>query len=136
VPVVVTGLRELNRAFQNTDRDTRLGWRAEMRQVAEPVRRDAEQRAISAIPRMPWSPRWARMRVGVTRQMVYVAPRQRGVRWNKKNPGYRFEQRRPNLGNLLMDRALIPAGEAHEHQTEMQLERLMDRVAAGFNGYG
>jgi hypothetical protein len=125
-------LRELNRAFANTDRETRLGWRAEQRQIAEPIRRDAEQKALTAIPRMPGSPKWARMRVGVNRSMVYVAPRQRGVRGR----GRHLYEGRPNLADLLEQRALVPAGEAHEHQVRQELERLMDKVVAGFNGYG
>ena len=128
MPVVVQGLRELNRAFANTDRDTRLGWKAEERQIAEPVRRDAEQRALASIPHMPGSPKWGRMRVGVTRAAVYVAPRQRGV----KKSGRR-QMGRPNLADLILDRALIPAGEAHEQQANAAVEALMDRVAAGFN---
>ena len=40
---------------------------------------------------------------------------------------------RPNLADLLETRALVPAGEQHEHQVELEMERLMDRVAAGFN---
>src|SRR3954454_12179854 len=125
VPIVVHGLRELKRGFANTDREIRLGWRAEMRQGAEPVRRDAEQLALTSIRRMPSSPKWSRMRVGVTQKMVYVAPRQRST----KTPG----RRRPNLANLLEVRALDRAGQAHEHQTEARVEQLMDRVAAGFN---
>jgi len=131
--VVVKGLRDVNAAFAKTDRDIRLGWRAGMRQVAEPVRRDAETLALSGIRRMPSSPRWARMRTGVTRNMVYVAPRQRGVRWNKKNPGYRFNLRRPNLANLLMERAMQPALEAHEHDITARFEQLLDHAADNFN---
>jgi hypothetical protein len=128
VPVVVKGLRDVNAAFAKTDRDLRLGWRAGMRQVAEPVRRDAEQSAMSDIRRMPGSPKWARMRVGVTRQMVYVAPRQRGTRG--RGPAGRA---RPNLGNLLMDRAMQPALERHEHEITARFEQLLDKVADGFN---
>jgi hypothetical protein len=129
VPIVVQGLRELNQAFANTDRDTRLGWRAEQRRIAEPIRQDAEQRALSSIRRMPASPKWARMRTGVTRTAVYVAPRQRGVRGRGRHLYYG----RPNLADLLETRALGPAGEAHEQQVETEIERLMDKVAAGFN---
>ena len=128
MPVVVSGLRELNRAFANTDKETRLAWRAEERRIAEPIRKDAEQKALTAIPHMPGSPKWARFRVGVTRQMVYVAPRQRGARTAARR-GYR----RPNLADLLETRALVPAGEQHEHQVDAEMERLMDKVAAGFN---
>ena len=127
MPVVVQGLRELNRAFADTDRETRLGWKAEQRRIAEPIRKDAEQKALQSIARMPGSPKWARMRVGVTRQMVYVAPRQRGARTAGRR-GYR----RPNLADLLETRALVPAGEQHEHQVDAEMERLIDRVAAGF----
>jgi len=129
VPIVVQGLRELNRAFANTDRETRLGWRAAQRHIAEPVRQDAEQRALSSIRRMPGSPKWSRMRVGVTRAAVYVAPRQRGV----KGRGRHLYEGRPNLADLIESRALIPAGEAHEHQTDLEVERLIDRVVTEFN---
>ena len=126
--VVVKGLRDVNTAFAKTDRDLRLGWRAGMRQVAEPVRRDAQESAVSNIRRMPGSPKWARMRVGVTRQMVYVAPRQRGTRG--RGPAGRA---RPNLGNLLMDRAMQPPLERHEHEITARFEQLLDHVADGFN---
>ena len=134
--VVVKGWREVNAAFAHTDRDIRLGWRAEQRQVAEPVRRTAETLALSSIRQMPASPKWSRMRTGVTRNMVYVAPRQRGVRWNKKNPGYRFEMRRPNLADLLMERAMQPALEQHEHDIEARFEQLLDHAADNFNRGG
>ena len=65
------------------------------------------------------------MRVGVTQKMVYVAPRQRST----KTPG----RRRPNLANLLMDRALQPGLERHEHQITQRFEQLLDRAADGFN---
>jgi hypothetical protein len=128
MPFVVKGLRDVNAAFAHTDRDLRLGWRAGMRQVAEPVRRDAQESAMSAIRRMPGSPKWARMRVGVTRTMVYVAPRQKGTRG--RGPAGRS---RPNLGDLLMDRAMQPALERHEHEITARFEHLLDHVADGFN---
>jgi hypothetical protein len=126
--VVVKGIRDVNAAFARTDRDIRLGWRAGMRQVAEPVRQDAERLAASEIRRMPASPRWSRMRVGVTRTMVYVAPRQKGTRGRGPVAG-----RRPNLAGLLMDRAMQPALERHEHDTTAAFERLLDTVADRFN---
>ena len=128
MPVIVKGLRDVNAAFAHTDREIRLGWRAGMRSVAEPVRRDAETLAGTEIRNMPASPRWARMRVGVTRQMVYVAPRQRGV----KTTGRR-QFARPNLAGLLMDRAMQPALDRHEHDITASFERLLDQVADGFN---
>lgn len=128
MPVIVKGLRDVNAAFAHTDREIRLGWRAGMRQVAEPVRRDAEASALTGIRNMSASPRWARMRVGVTRQMVYVAPRQRGVR----TAGDRGLAR-PNLAGLLMSRAMQPALDRHEQEVNANFERLLDRVADDFN---
>ena len=128
MPVIVKGLRDVNAAFAHTDREIRLGWRAGMRSVAEPVRRDAEQLAQTGIRNMPASPRWARMRTGVTRQMVYVAPRQRGI----KSTGDR-RLARPNLADLLMNRALQPALDRHEQDVTASFERLLDRVADDFN---
>jgi hypothetical protein len=125
--VQVRGLREVNAAFAKADRQTRLGVRAGLRDVAEPVRRDAEQLAASTIPRMPRSPRWSRMRVGVTRTLVYVAPRQRGAR-GRNNP-----RARPNLAPLLMDRAMQPALDRHENEIEGRFEQLLDHIADDFN---
>jgi hypothetical protein len=124
--VIVKGLREVNAAFAKTDRDIRLGWRAGMREVAEPVRRDAEASASASIRNMPGSPRWSRMRTGVTRTMVYVAPRQKGAR---RNP----YARRPNLADLLMDRAMEPALARHEHEIEERIDHLVDVAAFNFN---
>jgi len=60
--------------------------------------------------------------------LVYVAPRQRGTRG--RGPAGR---RRPNLGNLLMDRAMQPALERHEHEITARFENLLDHVADNFN---
>jgi len=129
VPVVFTGFRELNLAYKGAERDVRLRWRANLRRIAEPTRQDAERSAMSSIRRMPGSPKWSRMRVGVTQRVVYIAPRQRGTRG--RGPAGRA---RPNLGNLLMDRAMQPALERNEEQIFQNVEQLMDRIAADFNG--
>jgi len=125
MPVKVTGLRELNMALAKADRDTRLGVRAAFRQVAEPVRSDAQRLAAVAIPRMRHSPQWAAMRTGVTRTVVYVAPRRRGTRGG---PG-----KRTNLAQLLMHRAMEPSLHVHEPQTAERVDRALDQVADRFN---
>jgi len=127
VPIVFSGFRELNLAYKFAERDVRLRWRANLRQVAEPVRQDAERLAVSSIRRMPGSPKWARMRVGVTQRVVYIAPRQKGTHG-------RGRLRRPNLADLLLDRAMEPALERNEEEMFRNLERLMDTIAADFNG--
>ena len=135
-PIALRGQRELLAALAKADRETRLGVRRELRGVAERVRREAQTLALSAITGMAKSPKWARMRTGVSRKLVYVAPRQRGVRWNKNNPGYRFSARRPNLADLLMTRAMQPALDRHAGDVERALEDMLDHVADDFNKGG
>jgi hypothetical protein len=118
----------MSAAFAKADRELRLGYRRSLRDVAEPVRLDAEGLAANSITRI--GPRWYRMRTGVTRNLIYVAPRQRGVKTRGLDP-----RRRPNLGNLLMDRAMEPALNQNEERIVDGAERLLDRVADGFN-YG
>lgn len=121
--VRVKGLRELQRALKQADKETRLGVRAELRNVAEPVRQEAAQLAGSQIRRN--TPAWAAMRTGVTQKSVYVAPKQRGT----KNP----RSKRKNLAGLLAARALEPALDRHESETVHRFERMLDNVADRFN---
>lgn len=117
--VRVEGLRELSRAFALADKAERRMFRQSLRDVAEPVRADAEALAVSRISRigLPWS----RMRVGVTRTSVYVAPRERGTRTPTRS--------RPKLASLLMDRAMQPALDAHVEEVEEATDRMLGDVA-------
>ena len=125
----VQNYRNMQAALAKADRELRLSFRAGLREVAEPVRRNAEELATSEIRGMVRSPRWGKMRVGITRSLVYVAPRQRGVKTRGADP-----RRRPNLAPLLMDRAMQPALDAHEGEIVEAFDRLLDRMADGFNG--
>lgn len=100
--VRVEGLRDLQRAFKIADAAESKGLRRTLREVAEPVKLDAERLAVDTIPRIGFP--WSRMRVGVTQTSVYIAPRERGKR-SRGNPALR----RPNLKGLLLDRAMEPA---------------------------
>jgi hypothetical protein len=115
--VRVEGLRDLQRAFALADRELSRRLRSSLREAAEPVRADAERLATSEISRIgvPWS----RMRVGVTQKSVYVAPRQRGARRN----------RRPNLAGLLLERSMLPALDANQPQVVRTVEKVLDQVA-------
>lgn len=126
--LLVEGLQNVTAAFAAADRETRLGLRRDLRGVAEPIRREAEHLAVAKIRRMPRSPEWALMRTGVTRTVVYVAPRQRGVKVRGPDP-----RRRPEFANLLMDRAMEPALAHNEANVERETEAIFDRVAADFN---
>lgn len=124
--VRVQGYRELQAAMKTYERDVRLGMRRELREAAEPVRAGAEALARSEIPRI--GERWPRMKVGLTKSSVYVAPRERGV----KGRGY-SSRRRPNLAGLLMDRAMQPALDQNTEQAVRKIDELLDREAARFN---
>jgi hypothetical protein len=112
----VRGLRELNRAFKQVDKDLRKELRDELKDVAEPVRSTAEMLAGQSIRNI--GPVWERMRTGLTTKVVYVAPKA------KRHGG----SPRPNLAGLLMDRAMQPALDQHEHDIVNRFERMLDRV--------
>lgn len=121
--LAVRGLRELNRTFKHAPKDVQRGIRDEYRTVAEPVRSTAATLAVSEIRRMPRSLPWSEMRTGVTQKLVYVAPKKRGVKTRGADP-----RRRPNLGNLLAERALEPALERNQHRIEEDFDRMLDRL--------
>lgn len=119
--VLVTGLGDLQRAFARCDPLLKRELRTELRKVAEPVASDAERLALAGITHIgiPWS----RMRVGVTRRSVYVAPKQRGV----KTRG-RGRLRRPNLAPLLLERAMGPAVQNNEGLIVGRAQHVLDVV--------
>jgi hypothetical protein len=121
--VVVHGLADLNRAFRNADRATRLGERRALRAIGKPVAAAAEQLAFQQISNI--GDHWSQMRVGVTQKVVYVAPSQRS-KASRGNP----QLRRPNLANLLMDRAMEPALEQQRNQVERDVDQFIDNVAS------
>src|SRR5580765_8464450 len=116
--LVVEGLHELQTGFAQQERDVKLAFRGGLRQVAEPVQRGAEELAQGYISHI--GPRWSKMRIGITRDLVYVAPRSRG-RGNRNRA-------RPNLANLLMNRAMEPALEQHASEIEARFGEILDHV--------
>jgi hypothetical protein len=123
--VRVEGLRDLNKALARADRDVRLGVRKALREVAEPVRADAERLAASEIRNLNEGDPWSRMRVGVTKTLVYVAPKKRGSK--------RGLQKRTNLAPLLAGRAMEPALEQNEDNVERAMQHVIDTAADRFN---
>ncbi len=114
----VQGLRELNRAFKAADRTLSRELRVSLRAAVEPVRTTAEQLATEQIPRIgvPWS----QMRIGVTTTSVYLAPKQRGTKFQSR--------RRPNLAKLLLERSMQPALEQNESLVVENVERTLATV--------
>lgn len=116
--VHVQGLTELRRELKQISKDLDKELRKSLREIAEPVRRDAERLAQERISHI--GPTWGRMRAGVLTSAVYIAPKQRS---KGKGP-----QKRPNLGPLLVEEAMIPALEQHEHMVVHEFEQVLDRL--------
>lgn len=116
--VAVEGLRDLQRAFRVADETLHRELKDELREVAEPVRSEAERLAVSGIRHITLP--WAQMRVGVTTTSVYIAPKRRGSRLPTR--------KRPNFAGLLLRRAMLPALEHNEREVEAGVGRLLDKV--------
>jgi hypothetical protein len=116
--LIVHGLGDLQRAFATAGKQASKELREGLKDVAEPIRIDAEHRAVDEISRI--GPSWQRMRAVTRRNVVYVAPVERG-RQSRRNP----RLRRPNLAGLLMDKAMEPALEAHTEEVVERFDRLL-----------
>ncbi len=127
--VEIKGLRDLERSFGAVGRKAKRELNLELRKVAEPIRADAEHLAASSIRRI--GPKWSRMRVGVTSKLVYVAPRQKGVRTRGADP-----RRRPKFADLMEERAMDPALERNRSNIEHAVEGVFDRIAGDWNRSG
>jgi hypothetical protein len=107
----VRGLRELQRDFKKISKQLSQEVKDSLVEAADPVKQSAQELALGEIRNMPESPRWAEMRIGVTARSVYMVPQAR------RRGGHGG---RPNLANLLLERAMDPA-----------LERRADDVVRG-----
>ena len=76
---------------------------------------------------MSRSPQWAETRTGVTQKLVYVAPRQRGIKRGDA------PAKRPKLAPLMLARSFDPALAHHGPQVRHDFERMLDTVARRFN---
>lgn len=120
-PIHVEGLRDLQRAFAVADKAVSRELKVALRRAAEPVRADAERLAAGEIRRSRVD--WSRMRTGVTRTLVYVAPKERG-RSSRAFPA----RRRPNMRELLgapMERAFA----RNVGEVEGRVEDALDTMA-------
>jgi hypothetical protein len=119
--VKVHGLKELQRAFGKADKDEAKALRATMKEVAQPVKRAAEGKALAKVRNMPGSPKWSTMRLGYARSIVYMVPKQKGTHG-------RGPLMRPNLKDLLLDRAMIPALDENREQVVRGVEHMLETV--------
>lgn len=122
----VIGLKELSRDFKRMSKDLSDRLVDELKEAAQVVADDAEDLALTRIRNMPRSPRWAGMRIGVSRAqgLVYVVPAARSRR----------RTHRPNLADLLLEEAMDPAVEKNQKKVVERLEEMLDRLANS-NGF-
>lgn len=120
--VRVEGLRELNRAFREVSKDLGKGMREALEASGDPVKTAAQTLTVQRVARVgiPWS----RMRVGVTKVSVYVAPVERGVKSKT-----RAKLRRPDFKNVLLDRGLDPALEQNKERVAQEFEDALTDLA-------
>lgn len=116
--VRIVGLRELSLKFKAFDGAVSKQLSLELKEAAEPVRAAAEHLAVAGITNI--GDRWSQMRVGVTQQLVYVAPKTRRRRGSK----------RPNLAPLLLTKALEPALEENEPVILARAEAAIQKAKA------
>ena len=119
--IFVTGLEDVNRAFNRIDSGLKRNLNKALKKAGEPVRADAQQLAPHVIRNLrrgpgPSGADWSGVRTGVTQRTVYIAPTERG---RTRNP----KRKRPNFKTLMLERAYEPA---LDHNTE--------KVADAFGG--
>lgn len=121
--VRVNGLKELTRAFGVLSKELDKEVRESLLEGVEPVRERAEQLALSGIRHMVRSPEYAEMRTGVSRArgVVFMVPAWR----SRRIPG----RKRPNLADLLLNRAMDPALEENTEEIIRGVERTLDQLA-------
>lgn len=125
--VRVEGLAELQRAFAVANKVLATELRKGLRDSAEPVRSEAEILAGSQIrnmgPPAEGAQDWRRMRVGVTRTSVYVAPRARST----------GRRKRRNLFALMTGRSLEPALDANVNEVTERLDDVLGTVGRAWD---
>jgi hypothetical protein len=122
----VKGFTALQRDLAKTEKRIRDDIHQQIRQAAEPIRRDAETFArhrISHIGRQ-----WFRMRIGLTPHGIYVAPRMRATRNRSR--------KRPNLARLLERRAMTPARRKNTQLVKRRVQKVINRNVQRFNHGG
>lgn len=106
--LVVEGYRDLQKAFAKADKAASRELRRSLKDIARPVSERAEALAVQEVKNI--GDRWSKTRIGATRSLLYVAPKERGVSSRARRP-----LARPNLKTKLLDEAYYPALDQNEH---------------------
>lgn len=124
--VRVRNLATVQRALARTEAGMRRELRGELKSIGEPIRSDAQSLALATIRNVGIP--WARMRVGLSVDTVFVVP-------VSKSRGAGKGAKRPNLANLLMDKALEPALARNHDRIADDVDAALGRVVARFGSY-
>lgn len=129
VGIDLEGSADLIRTLSGAPDDWQRAWRHGLKHIAEPTRAAAEHHALTDITRMAHSPEWADMKVVIGKTAALIVPVQRGTRG-------RGNRKRPNLADLLQERALEPAEEENEKRFDRDAEVLLDKLVTKWNAPG
>lgn len=120
----INNLSIVNRALQQVEPKMRQEMTTELHAIGSLVARDAQALASVTIRRI--TPSWTLMRVGQTRSLIYVVPRNKGVRG-------RGPKRRPNFAPLMLNRAMRPALQRKKPEVNRRFGIVVSTVCGAFN---
>ena len=128
----VDGLVELDASLKELDVRLDKELRSTLKEIAEPVRQRAERLAVTDISgirrevRAGLDPKWARMRLGVSARLVYVVPKERGLKYGAR--------KRPKFGSTLYFKALEPAFATYRGEILPEVDVMLKMIIheAGF----
>lgn len=119
----IRNMDEVNRALLLAGADFNKQKNLRLRGFARPVANDAQRLATERISHI--GTRWDDMRIGVTPDMVYVAPVARGSKVGNR--------KRRKFAALLMGRAMIPALELNRDSVASKIDALCERMVRRWN---
>lgn len=119
----VRNIDEVNRALLLAGADFHKEKSRRLKSFGRPVANDAQRLAQERITNI--GRHWDDMRVGVTPDMVYVAPVQRGTKVAARQ--------RKSFAGRLMGLAMIPALELNRESIANKIDALCERMVRRFN---
>lgn len=119
VSIRVDGLRELLAVTDQLDRDARRAVRNEIRDVAVPIRDEAQSLFLSRV-----SGDQRKTRYGISVRKVGTVSVEQRVKGKDRNP----LRRRPKFTALVWDRSLQPAADNKENEVAERFEKTMDGI--------
>lgn len=119
--VVIDGLAEFQKSLKEIDVQIRTELRNALKEAGRPIALAAHNLALHNIRRI--TEPWSEFRVGVTNELVYIVPKQRGVKGGPR--------KRRDFGSLLLHKALepaVPMGGLLEKRAEIALRHAVEKA--------